>query len=610
MNTILTVIVPIGPLVGRTDNLFNWLRTIENKPLDVILVIDDKIDGTQEVIAEELDKLNFKNVTFISGIYGGPGLTRNNAIPLIKSEWFAFWDADDLPNVDKFLNMIDEATNSGFKVAMGQFSVVDSDSHLTQYFTRMGSKDWELSLAQTPGIWRFAFSRNEFQQLQFPALSMGEDQVYLASLNLKQENVYETDEIVYEYFVGMSQQLTQDKSALSDLVRASEILNKISNGKLGGNKRLATFMFVKQQITQIKKGTAGVASDAIFPRLLKFLWAKPSTRTAVLLKILLQKRKYGYPNQILLQGGLGNQLFQISALKSFSGDFPSQVLIERNSFNKLPTLGGNSFLNNQISSIEKKEIKRNLIQEKFLNLALRISASYSETDTALKRAYLDILRALIQKFYLIAKGPQKLFIARGIGEDLAVSRFQEGKLLVGYFQSYKYAMSIREPIQELVSRRIEEVDWLKKLKTEDLGSKALVLQVRLGDYLKNPKFGTLDSTYFERTLDQTDELDGLGEYWLFSDDEQGAREKLIPASKYSFKVVAPNSSLDIDALCAMTLGRKFVISNSTFGWWGAFLSQSGLQDESIYYPDPWFQTISSPLNLTPPNWNASPVVVS
>jgi glycosyltransferase involved in cell wall biosynthesis len=610
MNSILTIIVPVGPLVGRTENLFNWLKVIEHKPLDVILVLDDKIDGTREVISEKLATLNYKNITFIAGTFGGPGLTRNKAIPLIKSKWFTFWDADDLPNIDRFLKMIDEATYSGFKVAMGQFSVVDSGRHLTRYFTRMGSKDWELSLAQTPGIWRFAFSREEFQQLQFPALSMGEDQVYLASLNLAQENVYETNEIVYEYFVGMSQQLTQSKSTLNDLVHASEILNKISNGKLGGNQRLASFMFVKQQITQIKKGTTRVSLGAIFIRLLKFLWAEPGTRTAVILKILLQKRKYGYPNQIFLQGGLGNQLFQISALKSFSGDFPCQVLSERNSFDKIPTMGEESYLNKQTNSIEKMEITRNLLHKKFLNFALRISASYSDSDTVLKRAFLDILRGLIQEFYIFSRSPQKLFIARGLGEDVAISVNPEGKFFVGYFQSYQYAMSIREPIQELVSSRIEEVDWLKKLKTENSGSEVLVLQVRLGDYLRNPKFGSLDSNYFHRTLNRADNLEGPGKYWLFSDDEQGAKERLTDSSKRNFEVVVPDNSLDIDVLCAMTLGKKFVISNSTFGWWGAFLSESGLEDGSIYYPNPWFQTISSPLNLTPPNWNASPIVVS
>jgi glycosyltransferase involved in cell wall biosynthesis len=413
MKTILTVIVPVGSLAGRTENLFKWLKAIRAKPLEVILVLDDKMDGTRELITEELAKMNDKNITFLSGAYGGPGAARNEAISLVKSEWFAFWDADDLPSVDKFLKMIDEAADTGFKVAMGQFSVKDFESRLTRYFTRAGSRDWELSLAQTPGIWRFAFSSREFQAFRFPTLSMGEDQIYLAFLDLKKVDVYETNEIVYEYFAGMSQQLTQNKYALADLVNAGDILEKISDGELLGNRRLATFMFIKQQLTQIKKRELKVSLNIFFMKLMKFLLTKPITRTYMLSKILLQKRKYGYPNQIILQGGIGNQLFQISALQSISGDLPCQVMSERNSFGKLPTLLEDSLLDGLNGSIECMEIKRSFLLKKFLNLALRISSSYSETDIVFKRAALNIFRAIIQQLYKFVRSPQN-YVLRGV----------------------------------------------------------------------------------------------------------------------------------------------------------------------------------------------------
>jgi glycosyltransferase involved in cell wall biosynthesis len=610
MKTILTVIVPIGPLAGRTENLFKWIKAIREKPLEVILVFDDNMDGTREIITEELAKMNYNNITFLSGAYGGPGVARNEAIPLVKSEWFAFWDADDLPSVDKFLKMIDEAADNGFKVAMGQFSVKDFESRLTRYFTRAGSKDWELSLAQSPGIWRFAFSSKEFQQLRFPALLMGEDQIYLALLNLKKADVYETNEIVYEYFVGMSQQLTQNKYAIVDLTHAGDILEKISKGELLGNKRLASFMFVKQQLTKIKKENLNISSVTSFGKLVKYLMIKPPTKTYVLSKILLKKRKYSYPNQIIIQGGLGNQLFQISALLSISGDNPCQVLSERNGFEKLPTLITESLLDELTGSIECAEIRRSFLLKKYLNLALLISSSYSESDTVFKRAFLNILRSVVQQFYMFVRSPQKLFIARGIGEDTKISGNLEGKLLIGYFQSHRYAMSIREPIKEIVTRRIDDIPWLKQLKIETQSANALILQVRLGDYLQNPQFGALDASYFNRALELAGCTEPLYVKWLFSDDEQGARKRLINVPKYRFEVVVPNNSQDFDVLCAMTLGKKFVISNSTFGWWGAFLSSSGLQKDAIYYPQPWFLSIPSPLNLTPPNWNACPVRVS
>jgi len=606
----LSVIVPIGPLVGRTENLFGWLKEIKHKPLDVILVLDDKMDGTSEIISKELVRLNNSNITFVSGVFGGPGATRNQAIPLVKSKWFTFWDADDIPNVDKFLIMIDEAANLGFKVAMGQFSVKDSRSNLTKYFTVMDSNNWDLTLAQTPGIWRFAFFYQEFQKLEFPALSMGEDQVYLAALSINKADVYETNEIVYEYFVGMNVQLTRTKSALIDIELASKLLLEISNGRSRGNQRLANFMYIKQQLTQIKKGVLKTALISLFVKLPLFLWAQPRHGMAMFLEVLIQKRKLGFPNQIFLQGGLGNQLFQISALKSFSGERPCQVISERNNFGRLPTLVEESLLATNFSSIESIEIERSLLKKKCLNLALRISAAYSVSDSPPKKAFLNISRAFIQKFYILFRSPHRLFISRGLGEDIKVSGNLEGRLLIGYFQSYQYAISIREEVRALVSKRIGNVQWLRQLRTEAQGTNPLVLQVRLGDYLQNPKFGSLDGNYFKQTLDWAGDSEELRELWLFSDDERLAIEMMGHYSEFHFQVVAPENSLDIDILCAMTLGQRFVISNSTFGWWGAFLSENAHQKDSVYFPRPWFRSIPSPLNLTPPNWNACPVIAS
>ncbi len=607
MNSILTAIVPVGPLIGRTENLFAWLKDVKHKPLDVILVLDDKMDGTREIIVKELTRLKYSNVTFISGVYGGPGATRNQAIPLVKSEWFAFWDADDMPNVERFLTMIHEATNLSLKVAMGQFSVKDYQNHLTKFFSLMDSKNWEMTLAQTPGIWRFAFSWQEFQKIRFPALSMGEDQVYLAALGFKKVDVYETKEVVYEYFVGMKEQLTRNKSSLTDLGRAGELLFEISNGRSMGNQRLASFMYLKQQITQIKKGIFGTALRSLFIKLPIFIWANPVNRISMFFHILLQRRKLGFPNQIFLQGGLGNQLFQISALKSFSGARPCQVISERNDFDRLPTLVRESLLSQSFNSIESIEMNRTFIKRKYLNLALRTSAAYSVSDSVLKKIFLNTSRAFLQNFYNLFSSPQKLFISRGLGEDGKASRNLEGRLLVGYFQSYKYAISIRDEVQELVALRIEKVQWLRRLRDETESVKPLILQVRLGDYLQDPKFGSLDASYFKRTLDRASDSEALKTLWLFSDDERLAKEMMRNYSEFDFQFVVPDSSIDIDILCAMTLGNRFVISNSTFGWWGAFVSENALQENSVYFPRPWFRSIPSPNNLTPPNWNACTV---
>jgi len=51
---------------------------------------------------------------------------------------------------------------------------------------------------------------------------------------------------------------------------------------------------------------------------------------------------------------------------------------------------------------------------------------------------------------------------------------------------------------------------------------------------------------------------------------------------------------------AMRFGRGYVIANSTFSWWGAYLSHT--DHAEVIAPDPWFQGMDSPDSLIPRNW--------
>jgi len=53
-------------------------------------------------------------------------------------------------------------------------------------------------------------------------------------------------------------------------------------------------------------------------------------------------------------------------------------------------------------------------------------------------------------------------------------------------------------------------------------------------------------------------------------------------------------------LQAMRFGRGYIIANSTFSWWGAYLSMT--ENAPVYAPSPWFKGMRSPEDLLPPHW--------
>jgi hypothetical protein len=57
---------------------------------------------------------------------------------------------------------------------------------------------------------------------------------------------------------------------------------------------------------------------------------------------------------------------------------------------------------------------------------------------------------------------------------------------------------------------------------------------------------------------------------------------------------------DVEVWDLMRHFSAYIISNSTFAWWAAFLREN--QGAPVYAPDPWFQGMASPNKLIPEDW--------
>jgi len=147
--------------------------------------------------------------------------------------------------------------------------------------------------------------------------------------------------------------------------------------------------------------------------------------------------------------------------------------------------------------------------------------------------------------------------------------------LSGFFQSEKYFKHSEELIRHYFEFQPELVEKMWTKYNDLLMQKTCAIHVRRGDYVTNPNHLALSYGYYLRAMDHFKDV----KFLLFSDD--------IPFCKTMFEGVEfIEGNSDIEDFVLMTLCDHHIIANSTFSWWGAYLSKS--EGKKIIAPRTWF----------------------
>ena len=115
---------------------------------------------------------------------------------------------------------------------------------------------------------------------------------------------------------------------------------------------------------------------------------------------------------------------------------------------------------------------------------------------------------------------------------------------------------------------------------------AVALHIRRGDYLiqQNLKdFGICPMEYYHRAMEYMSKQQPQTIFYIFSDDITWCKHH-VKGTRIIF-VDLPDSTPDYASLYLMTLCKGHIIANSTFSFWGAYLSKN--QGINIY-PKKWF----------------------
>jgi hypothetical protein len=200
----------------------------------------------------------------------------------------------------------------------------------------------------------------------------------------------------------------------------------------------------------------------------------------------------------------------------------------------------------------------------------------------------------------IAYPKAKCVVPYGLGYSKLTAKNLNSAVLIGYFQSFKWASnpSVLSELMRLEPKNPSQVFMeFQKLVIEE---KPVIVHIRLGDYLKEKGFGVPSKEYFAKALNTLWNEDKHRKIWLFSDRPTEAMENFPREFSSYVRLVEGAEMSSAENLQLMRHGHGYVISNSTFSWWGAFLTFN--KDAKVVAPFPWFTNIREPLDLLPPHW--------
>ena len=168
--------------------------------------------------------------------------------------------------------------------------------------------------------------------------------------------------------------------------------------------------------------------------------------------------------------------------------------------------------------------------------------------------------------------------------DPNLSILPDNTALIGYFQHIRYIEEFESDIRKLISFKedvgLESLPILDA-RRDNPKQKIVSLHVRRGDYLGIQEVLPICSIkYYLNAIKKIKmELGENTKFIIFSDDILWCRQNIQISNCYYFdhKDVATN-------LRAMSLCDHHIIANSSFSWWGAWISNAGL----VIRPNKWF----------------------
>jgi len=285
---------------------------------------------------------------------------------------------------------------------------------------------------------------------------------------------------------------------------------------------------------------------------------------------------------VRIQGGFGNQLFQYAAGRSLA----------------LQT-GASLFLNAweyQSPVCRKYELGKLKISDR------QTSRFRGDWEIKLRRRRYAPLRWLLEAMQS-PLGYRRIIDARQ-GFEARLATLTGNLYLDGYWHSERYFADIREQLlQEFTFKEAPtpaNADYLARI----LSQNAVCVHLRRGDYVAqahfNARFGVCELPYYQSAIACLQPRLRNPAFFVFSDDPAWVSAN-FPRLDAMTLVTHNVGKDDAEDLRLMMNCKHFIIANSTFSWWAAWLGRC--PEKIVIAPKRWFASPEeSDRDLVPETW--------
>lgn len=288
---------------------------------------------------------------------------------------------------------------------------------------------------------------------------------------------------------------------------------------------------------------------------------------------------------VKLQGGLGNQMFEYAFGRSIQTQVNQKMLLDISDF-EFDTQRDYSLCHFRLNDdiIVDSSGKYNLKYDQRKNKLFHIG----------RKCFPDL-----QYNFFAQKGIYIWDCAKY--KEVVVKPNQKDMLFHGYWQGYQYSEDIVDILRNEFTIKDAILPENIELHNYIINTNSVCVHIRRGDFLsRSNTMYNCQNDYYRKGLIEIEKRDTCLTYFIFSDDIEEVKNK-ISFDKREV-VFVNNKNPDYEEFRLMQGCKHFVISNSTFSWWAANLSQR--KGKKVVVPQKWYTDGQDASQFIKKNWIA------